>query len=159
MYFYHGDVNMLFNNGIFQIWVLHIYIHPYLAFAASKRCMLLSPRGRENMHLLGTRDHLYLCHVLWGEVIYVWVLEDYSKWAWYKRYKVNREWDVKRFPFDNNPGNSPSYDPRFLKVLGMHNGELLIFWKARGIVSYIFSRTPLAKSRLKWKGPCAYAYI
>ncbi|KAM7481801.1 hypothetical protein LguiB_006384 [Lonicera macranthoides] len=69
------------------------------------------------MHLLGTRDHLYLCHVLWGEVIYVWVLEDYSKWAWYKRYKVNLEWDVKRFPFDNNPGNSPSYDPRYLKLI------------------------------------------
>ncbi|KAM7481763.1 hypothetical protein LguiB_006346 [Lonicera macranthoides] len=110
------------------------------------------PNEHENMHLLGTRDHMYLCHVTWNEVIHVWVLEDYACWVWNRRYKVNLDWDVKCFPFDDNPPNSPSYDTNYLKVLGAHNGELLIYWKARGLFSYHLEQNTVGKVAIKVEG-------
>lgn len=50
------------------------------------------------------------------------------------RYKVNLDWAVKRFPFTT--GHDGIYSPKNVKVLGIHNGGLMMHWRSRGL--YIF---------------------
>ncbi|KAM7486082.1 hypothetical protein LguiA_002091 [Lonicera macranthoides] len=120
------------------------------------------PQEHENMYLLlGTRDHLYLCHVTWGEVINVWVLEDYAGWAWDRRYKVSLDWDVKCFPFTAD--YSGIYNPKDVRVLGIHNGELMIDWVSRGPFSYHLVKNTVSQVSIALKGmhspiPFATAY-
>ncbi|KAM7485398.1 hypothetical protein LguiA_001407 [Lonicera macranthoides] len=118
-------------------------------------------QGHENMYLsLGTRDDLYLCHISWGEVIRVWVLEDYAGWVWNRRYKVNLDWAVKRFPFTT--AQNGVYSPKDVKVLGIHNGELMM-WRSRGLFSYDLEKNIVSKVAFKLEGcdiptPWASAY-
>ncbi|KAM7485397.1 hypothetical protein LguiA_001406 [Lonicera macranthoides] len=115
----------------------------------------------ENMYLsLGTRGNLYLCHISWGEVIHVWVLEDYAGWVWNRRYKVNLDWAVKRFPFTT--AQNGVYSPKDVKVLGIHNGELMM-WRSRGLFSYDLEKNIVSKVAFKLEGcdiptPWASAY-
>ncbi|KAM7491723.1 hypothetical protein LguiA_034644 [Lonicera macranthoides] len=99
------------------------------------------PAEHFNMQLLGTREHLWLCHVFWGE-IHVWVLEDYACWAWDRRYKVNLKWSLWRFPFHLES----RYDPITVRILGIHNGvELLISWYMRGMFLYNLEQNTVRK--------------
>ncbi|KAM7481761.1 hypothetical protein LguiB_006344 [Lonicera macranthoides] len=123
----------------------------FLPHPGPKRCYYREEE-HENMHLLGTREHLCLCHVLQGQLIYVWVLEDYSNWVWDRRYKVNLNWDVNRFPFNSVNGYIPRYNPKFLKVLGIHNGELVIAWDLRGIFSYNLEHNTVSKVEITVEG-------
>ncbi|KAM7481748.1 hypothetical protein LguiB_006331 [Lonicera macranthoides] len=92
------------------------------------------PEEHENMRLFGTRDHLCLCHVSWAEMIYVWVLKDYTNWVWDMRYNVSLNWDVKRFPFEHVIHvYIPEFNTKRIKLLGIHNGEIVISWDCRGV--------------------------
>ncbi|KAM7481762.1 hypothetical protein LguiB_006345 [Lonicera macranthoides] len=106
----------------------------------------------ENMYLLEMREHLCLCHVLWRQLIYVWVLEDYSNWVWDRRYKVNLNWDVNRFPFNYSIDYSTRYNPKFLKVLGIRNSELVIAWDSRGVFSYNLEQNTVSKIKITVEG-------
>ncbi|KAM7478431.1 hypothetical protein LguiA_026644 [Lonicera macranthoides] len=122
-----------------------------------------NPTEHGNMHLLGTRDHLCICHVSWGEVIHVWVLKDYVRWAWDRRYKINLNWDLKRFPFEGNFGNTVPYRPRYVRPLGINTEELVISWDFRGVFTCnlkqnIVSKIPIKANERSDLVPYASAY-
>ncbi|KAM7481750.1 hypothetical protein LguiB_006333 [Lonicera macranthoides] len=110
-----------------------------------------NPTEHGNMHLLGTRDHLCICHVLWGELIHVWVLKDYVRWAWDKRYKINLNWDLKRFPLEGNSGYIVPYHPRYVRTLGIHIEELVISWDYRGVFTCNLKQNIVSKIPIKAK--------
>ncbi|KAM7478443.1 hypothetical protein LguiA_026656 [Lonicera macranthoides] len=72
---------------------------------------------------------------------------DYANWGWARRYKINLDWDVKHFPF-----NSTSYKPESIKVLGIHNGEILIYWESRGLFSYNLEQNTVGKVVINVEG-------
>ncbi|PIN01111.1 hypothetical protein CDL12_26383 [Handroanthus impetiginosus] len=92
--------------------------------------------GREMAYtlpdLLVKEDHLCLCHVSgYEQVMDIWILEDYDKWSWVRRYTVNLAWDVNKYPLKANAPCS-----HFVTVVSIHKDELVLLWRYRGMFSY-----------------------
>lgn len=80
------------------------------------------------MTLLVKENCLSFCHLLGSEFsLDIWILEDYEKWAWNKRYKVNLFCEII-FPY-NLPyvGKVPANMYLFIKIFYIQDGELILY--------------------------------
>ncbi|KAK2982165.1 hypothetical protein RJ640_008803 [Escallonia rubra] len=84
-----------------------------------------------DMQLLEVKGCLSFCYIdKRHNLIDIWELEDYANWAWIGKYKVNLDWDLKRYPFEFNLVNCQ------IELLSIQNGELLLAWNSRGLFWY-----------------------
>ncbi|XP_057495107.1 F-box protein At3g07870-like [Actinidia eriantha] len=60
----------------------------------------------------------------------IWVLEKYENWFWVRKYEVNLNWDVRRYPFLGY-----ELDPD-IGIVYIRNDELLLDWCGRGLFRY-----------------------
>ncbi|KAL7154917.1 hypothetical protein ABFS83_03G036400 [Erythranthe nasuta] len=95
--------------------------------------------------LVKDEDRLCLCYVNCEEpVMDIWILEDYAEWSWVKKYSINLDWDMSKYPVEE------SFDTRWelmdkIKVISIHNNELVLYWKHRGVFYYHLELNTLEK--------------
>ncbi|PIN01112.1 hypothetical protein CDL12_26384 [Handroanthus impetiginosus] len=90
-------------------------------------------------------DHLCLCHVSgYEQVRDIWILEDYDKWSWVRKYTVNLAWDTNKYPLKANARFS-----HFVTVVSIHKDELVLFWRYRGMFSYDLVSKSIERINLK----------
>ncbi|PIN25774.1 hypothetical protein CDL12_01486 [Handroanthus impetiginosus] len=93
-------------------------------------------------------DSLCFCHVDCQEgVMDLWILEDYEKWHWIKKYTVNLDWDVDKYPIKDDLPYGIVLD--LLSVVSIHKDELVLFWRTRGLFSYHLTFNTVEKIHLK----------
>ncbi|XP_012851489.1 PREDICTED: F-box protein At3g07870-like [Erythranthe guttata] len=94
-------------------------------------------------------DQLCFCRVIHGEPLMdIWILEDYENWSWVRKYVVNLDWDMNKYPVEKN------YFPLVwimgnIRVISIRNKELVLFWKRRGIFSYHLEFNTVEKLHLR----------
>ena len=69
----------------------------------------------------------------------IWVLEKYENWFWVRKYKVNLDWDVRRYP-----PVGYELDPK-ISIVYIRNDELLLDWCGRGLFRYHMGRNSIEK--------------
>lgn len=87
-------------------------------------------------HLLAKDDRLWLCIV--GDeapVMDIWVLEDYAEWRWVRKYGVNLDWDMNKFPVGRG-FHSLYYMVGYVRVICIQKNELVMFCLYRGVFAY-----------------------
>ncbi|KAM7478532.1 hypothetical protein LguiA_026745 [Lonicera macranthoides] len=105
----------------------------------------------KRMRLLVMKEKLCLCHYHVKEMkMSIWVLEDYGKWDWVRRYKVNLDWGFKCGLFE--------YRDKFIserlkkvKAVCIQNGELLLYWHEKECFFwYHLEKNSVRKLKSKW---------
>ncbi|KAL7119870.1 hypothetical protein ACP275_02G087800 [Erythranthe tilingii] len=102
-------------------------------------------------HLLAIGDNLCFCYMGYEEPLMdIWVLGNYKKWTWVKRYTVNLDWDMKKYPMEKGFKFETLLEIMgYIRVIGIQNGELVLFWKHRGIFCYHLGFGTLEKINVK----------
>ncbi|KAM7478367.1 hypothetical protein LguiA_026580 [Lonicera macranthoides] len=85
--------------------------------------------------------------VWWGEVIHVWVLEDYVRWDWDRRYKINLNWDLKRFLFEVPGRPRISTRGRLIKGLKLDKGTTIKLIAEQPQLSFLPPTHPYFKTQ------------
>ncbi|GFP98812.1 hypothetical protein PHJA_002025100 [Phtheirospermum japonicum] len=94
-------------------------------------------------------DRLCCCYMGSPEpVMDVWVMEDYAKWAWIRKYVVNMDWDAIEYPLIGGlrVGAHLLVD---VLVVSIHKDELVLFWHNRGMFSYRLGDNTIEKIKLR----------
>ncbi|PIN25773.1 hypothetical protein CDL12_01485 [Handroanthus impetiginosus] len=115
--------------------------------------------GRDHLmrDLLVKDDSLCFCHVGCQEgVMDIWILEDYTNWCWIKKYIVNLDWDIDKYPIKDDLPYDTTLD--MLSVISIHKDELVIFWRFRGMFSYHLVFNSVEKIHLKKSEMDDYSY-
>ncbi|KAL7157565.1 hypothetical protein ABFS83_02G085600 [Erythranthe nasuta] len=116
-------------------------------------------KGRKYVtrHLSANENRLCYCHLGCEEpVMDVWIMEDYEKWSWVKKYVVDLDFDMNMYPMDNDfRFTTLSEIMGYVTIVGTHNNELVLFWKRRGMFSCrlgfnTVKKIPLRKSEMDW---------
>lgn len=130
--------------------------HGILVFDISREefCTMSHPgkecrsiRSHYRMQLLEMKQHLAFCQVdAYNKCLDIWVLEDYIKRVWVRSYIINLDWNLYLYPF----GNSFALTRYDIKPLIIHNNELLLAWKSRGIFWYNLRNKKIRKMQGGW---------
>ncbi|KAL9174802.1 hypothetical protein ABFS82_02G074800 [Erythranthe guttata] len=94
-------------------------------------------------------DQLCYCRVSSEEPLMdIWILEDYEKWTWVRKYVVNLNWDMNKFRMETS-FVSLSCIMGDVRVISIRNNELVFIWKHRGLFSYHLKLNTVEKLHLR----------
>ncbi|KAI3445470.1 hypothetical protein Pfo_002135 [Paulownia fortunei] len=140
-YHRNGQERLISNSSIVN-GVLHWYIGRIMIFDIITEEFSIKPlpfevcfRGEVfPMHkLLVKEDRLCFCHVGCDELVMdIWILDDYANWSWVRKYIVNLDWDMIKYPIEKDF----LYVLNGIRVVSIHKDELVLFWAYRGMFSY-----------------------
>ncbi|XP_057792119.1 uncharacterized protein LOC131008977 [Salvia miltiorrhiza] len=83
----------------------------------------------------GEEEELCFCVVGRREAaVEVWVLEDYGKWRWCRKWKIDLSWDASKYPVMEPRCVTASY--HVVRVVGFEKDEVVLFWRHRGLFVY-----------------------
>ncbi|EYU26481.1 hypothetical protein MIMGU_mgv1a024112mg, partial [Erythranthe guttata] len=76
-------------------------------------------------HLLVKDNRLCFCIVGHeAPLMDIWILEDYAKWRWVRKYIVNLDWDMNKYPMEEGIGGVLYYLLDEIRVVAIKNDEL-----------------------------------
>ncbi|KAL8038219.1 hypothetical protein ABFX02_11G091000 [Erythranthe guttata] len=116
---------------------------------STKPCPVVVDKGGCHLQHLSVKDNqLCFCSVdREDQSMDIWILENYTKWSWVRKYVVHLDWDLNKYA----PGEDFLTADFFsgVKVICIQKNELVLFWVHRGIFSYRLDKNTVKRIRLR----------
>ncbi|KAL7135394.1 hypothetical protein ABFS83_11G092300 [Erythranthe nasuta] len=104
--------------------------------------------GCHLQHLSVKDNQLCFCYVgREDQSMEIWILEDYTNWSWTRKYVVDLNWDLNKYPSGANIMSADFFGG--VRVICIQKNELVLFWKQRGMFSYRLDKNTVKRIRLR----------